>query len=438
MKRFFSFLLTLVLVLSLVACGKSEPETPTLLGNQKFDTFVAGYGKVDCTPNSPVYLEGYQNNIERLSTGVKDAFYALTTALTDTNGNTLLIIVTDLAFGDIDQTNEVRAAVKEKFGIPAENVLVGGTHNHNGPAYNGEASTRPENRAYLTYWLQCVVKSVEQALNDRKPAQINIGAGDAEGLTFVRRYFRADGCLTGAGLADRYPDCNEPIVAYESEGDNEAQFVKFVREGAEDILIAQWQCHATTYGNTTIASTDWVGPMREKMEEELGCHVMYMQGFAGNMNPNTREPFTKEYPTVNNVDIKGGMIADAFLELVTSDGFFTPINSGDIKVKQQIYSDAGTYRPQYWEVEMTSVAIGELSLIAIPVEMHAESGLEIKEGTPFKMTLMMGYTNGIGGYVATRLSYENGGYGVVDGRANENSADNMVKLWLEQLNELHG
>lgn len=439
MKKCLVMLVALVLLLGLCACGDSEPEN-TLLGQKKFDTLVAGFGRGVVTPQGPVYLTGNQNDMERLTTGVKDEFFALTTALSDTKGNTLLIIVTDLAFGRIELANQIRTMVLEKYGIPGEYVLLGGTHTHSGPAYRGEAGVTPENLAYLEHWRSGVMESIEEALLDRKPAQIQVGRGATEGETFVRRFFRSDGCLTGAGLADRYPDCDKPIVSYESEGDEEAQFVKFVRKDGKDILITQWQSHATIYSGIrpTVASTDWVGPLRIKMEEELGCHVMYMQGCAGNMNPSTREPFTAQYPTDSNVDVKANRVADAFIAMCNSADFFKSVNSGDIALKQVMYEDAGTYRTDVWNVELTSVGIGDLSLVTIPVEMFAETGLAIKEGTPFEMTLLMGYTNGIGSYVATREAFHNGGYGVVDGRANENSADNMVKIWLDSLKELHG
>lgn len=432
MKKILAVFLALIILLGLCACGDSEPEN-TLPGQIKFDTFVAGFGKVDVTPLEPVHLAGFGSHGDRLSTGVKDEIMTLTTALSDTKGNTLLIIISDFLYGDIALTNVIRALVKDKFGIPGEYVLVGTTHNHNGPDFRGTT-----NASYMEYWRQNVVRAVEMALNDRKPASIQIGAGETEGQTFVRRFFRADGCLTGAGYADRYPDCKEPIVAYETEGDEEAQFVKFVREDGKDILIAQWQCHAALYGNSTIMSTDWVGPMRNKMEQELDCHVMYMQGCSANMNPNTQAPFTAEHPVVSNVITKGEMIADDFIAMCNSENFFTTVNSGDIQVKQEKYSDTGTYRPQYWEVELTSVGIGDLSLVTIPMEMWAEDGVRIKEGTPYAMTLLMSYTNGMGGYIASREAFHNGGYGVVDGYANENTADNMVKIWLDSLKELHG
>ena len=90
-----------------------------------------------------------------------------------------------------------------------------------------------------------------------------------------------------------------------------------------------------------------------------------------------------------------------------------------------------------WTGEMNSVAIGDLSLVTLPVEMFAESGVEIKTRTPFEMTLIMGYTNGICGYVGTRLAMENGGYGVgTDGRGDMDTAEKMIDIYINGLTEL--
>ena len=434
MKKIIALVIAFVLLLGLVACGGEQTQNGS--GNGKF---VVGYGEVDITPTSEVHLGSFQNAMERVSTGVRNEFYAKTLAFTDADGNTLLIIITDLSWGHTNQLSWLRAKIPQLYDIPAENILLGGTHNHNGPEWMGEGYNQAKNQTYFnSIFFPGVLQSVKLALEDRSEAQMMIGADKTEGLTFVRRYIREDGNLTGSGHQDSYVPSDSPIDHYESEGDEEAQFLKIVREGKKDVLLAQWQCHANLYGNTTIAGTDWVGPMRDKMEEELNCHVIYMNGAAGNMNPNTKGKFTADYPNVNSCDDKGEMIADAFIEMVTSDGFFTNVASGKVQVKQVIYIGKQYSTSAAWEGEMNSVVIGDLGLVTMPVEMFAESGVAIKEGSPCDMTLIMGYTNGICSYAPTRIAVENGGYEVIGGRAQEDTAEKMVEIYINGLKELHG
>ena len=391
MKKWFAIVLAVVMLLGLLGCNTGDN------GGSQFKEFSIGYAEEDITPSDPVHLGSYQNAMERTSTGVKDIFYAKTIAFTGTDGNTLLIIITDLSWGHMNQVSVLRAKIADEFGIPSENVLLGGTHNHNGPEWMGEGFLQSKNQSYFNgIWYPGVMESIRRALEDRSPAQMYIGADETEGLTFVRRFIREDGKLTGSGNQASYVPSDSPIDRYESEGDEEAQFLKIVREGKKDVLIAQWQCHGNLYGNTTDAGTDWIGPMRDKMEEELGCHVVYMNGAAGNMNPNTKGKFLKDYPHVSSCKTKGEMVADAFIEMVRSDNFFTSVQSGNVKVKQINYSPIGL-GIRAWEGEMNSVVIGNLGLVTFPVEMFAESGVEIKEGSPCDMTLLMGYSNGVCG-----------------------------------------
>lgn len=405
-----------------------------------FDTFVAGYGKADVTPYDPVHLGSYQNSLERVSTGVRDRLYAMTTAMTDTEGNTLLIIVTDLSWGYVTQTQQVRQAIEAKYGIPGEYVLLGGTHNHNGPEWMGAvAETEPENIAYLQMWLEGVMESVELALADRKPAQLQIGRTETVDLAFVRRYYCADGTVTGTGPQTYYQtkldDVNEsnPLVSHETEGDEEVQLVKIARENGKDILIGQWQNHGSHDGNTTIVTNDWIGYARDQVTAELDCEFMYMQGAAGNMSTTSLLPNEKNSKTTKQI---GEELAAVIIAACQDADTFTSVDSGSIKVKQVQYTDTNYRGNQQWTGEMNSVAIGKLSLVTLPVELYAESGMAIKEQTPFDMTLIMGYTNGICSYVGTRLAFQNLGYGIQDGRGTAETADAMVQIYLDGLNEL--
>lgn len=430
MKKIGALLLSFIIMLSVCGCAADTVDPM----KKDFDAFVAGFGRADVTPYAPVHLGSYQNALDRLSTGVRDHFYALTTAMTDTEGNTLLIIVTDLSWGHVDQLEPLRARLLEEFGIPGEYVILGGTHNHNGPEWYNEGAAEPENVVYLEKWQDGVVESVRMALADRKPAKLHIGRTETENLGFVRRYYREDGNLIGGGHASTYVASDSPIKEHESPGDEEVQLVKITREGGKDIIIGQWQNHGCHDGNTTMASTDWIGYTRDKMMAEVDCEFMYLQGAAGNMA--TTSMLTSEYPENKSTQQVGEEVAQVMIDFCNNETF-TPVDAGTIKVKQVLYTDVNAGGGSEWTGEMNSVAIGDLSLVTLPVELFAESGVEIKERTPFEMTLIMGYTNGICGYVGTRLAFQNGGYGIVDGRGTEDSADKMVNIYIDSLTELH-
>jgi len=429
MKKWLIWALIGIMLFGICGCI-NEIENETKSGEEK--SFTVGFGKADVTPTAHVYLGSYNNALQRKSTEIKDNFYALSVVMTDAQDNTLVLIVTDLSWGYSMQAAQVKAALSKKYGIPGTNIMLGGTHNHNGPEWKGEGAETPENKAYLEYWLDGVIKSVDMAMEDRKTATMQIGTTETENMTFVRRYWREDGNLAGSGLQDAYVSSKSPIVSHESEGDEEVQMVRFLREDAKDILIGQWQCHGNLTGNTTVACTDWIGPMRQAVENELDCHFLYIQGAAGNMDPVSK--IASEYPKRKTVEETGEDIAEVINAAYQKNETFTTVDTGTIKVKQeQFYDNEGT-----WHGELNAVAIGDLSLVTFPVEVFSETGLAIKNQTPFDMTLLMGYTNGLVGYVATREAHASGGYEVVYGRGNENTADLLVSKYLTSLKELYG
>lgn len=431
MKKIVTLLLALLILVSLCACGNSQEQQ----GGSAFDTIVAGYGKVDVTPTAPVHLGSYGDAMTRVSTGVRDEFYAITVAITDSNDNTVLIIMTDLSWGHINQLTEIRARVEKQYGIPGDNILLGGTHNHNGPEWMNEGFMTSKNQLYFnSIWYPGVMESIEMALNDRKPATFEIATTETENVGFVRRYFTSDGSFYGSG---RDTLSGTPIE-HETEGDEEVQLAYLRREGeGQDILIAQWQNHGCHYGNTTYASTDWIGPMRTEVEEALGCKFIYLQGVAGNMA--TKSMIKDEYPREKTVAEIASDVATVIIDAAEDASNFTAISKGDaVKIKRVTFTDTTERNGQPFDCEMTIVGVGGLSFITVPVELFAESGIEIKERTPYDMTMIMCYANGICSYVGTELAFQNGGYGVEDGRGNPQTANKMVDLYIDTLTELHG
>ncbi len=396
---------------------------------------LAGYGKMDVTPFAPVHLGSFNNGMERLSNCQKenDPFNAICLALTDENDETMLFCVTDLSWGHIDWARKLREFVWERYGIPGDHVVLGGTHNHSGPDWYSEASETLANKAYLEHWFNGLTSAIYIALMDRKPAEIQIGRTKTSGLNFVRRYWREDGNLIGGGPGKYYVQSDSPIVRHESDVDEEVQMVRFVREEGKDILVSQWQNHGCHIGGTRLCATDWIGPMRRKIERELGCHVFYMQGCAGNIQTGSR--IKEEYPKKMTEDQIGYAVADTIIAAYRKRGTFTPVEAGPIKTVQQTFHGISV-DDDPWEGEMNTISIGDISAVTFPVEMFDTSGKELKAATPYKMTLLMGYSCGIHGYAPDKTSFANGGYETTS-RGRSGTAEQIIQTHLDALNKLH-
>lgn len=392
-----------------------------------------GFGKVDVTPFEPVHLGSYGGALKRLSTEVRDNFYALTLAITDEDDKTLLLVLTDLTWGTIWHANILRENVLNKYGIPGECVMLGGLHNHNGPDILGAAEEMPPNLRYAEFWHNGIMESIEMALADRKEIiSTEIARGKTEGLAFVRRYWREDGNFLSGGPKKYSVQSDSPIVRHESEADEELQMLRWRRQGGKDIVIGQWQNHGCHFGNTTIAGTDWMGPMREHVEKEIDCHYFYMQGAAGNLDSRSRVPGEH---IERDTDEYGQAVGDAFISVFRDDSAWTTVQSKTIRTMQGEFSAVGGNEKE-WTGELNTIALGDVSIVTLPIEAFDAIGKEIKDKTPYKMTLIMGYTNGVTGYVPTREAYMNGGY-EAHSRGVADTGERFVEAYLTSLNKLY-
>lgn len=433
MKKLLAMVLGVVMLVSMVGCG----DTQTTKQKEKFDTFVAGFGKTVITPEYAVHLDSHGDAETRVSKGVLTDLFALTVAMSDTEGNTLLWITTDLTHGTITMTNLVRKAVEEKYGIPKENIVLGGTHNHSSVAFGYEAES---NKRYEEDWLAGVMKSIDAAMEDRTPATMEIGRTETEDLNFSRRYWRADGNLLSGGPEKYSPQSNAPLVSHESETDEEIQMVRFVREGKKDILITQWQSHACyVSGNPSNEdhykiTAEWPGVMREKVETELDVYCIYFQGASGNVSE--RSKIEGESKTRSFAE-HGNALADYVINAYNNEATFEKKETGIIKTNQTYLTPERSGAWSSSDPEMNAMSIGDVALVTLPQEMFDSDGKYIKDESPFDMTLVMGYACSTSGYVAPDWAAPNGGYETVNGPFALGTAELFKSHYIKTLRSLY-
>lgn len=431
--RILSMVLIVVLMVGVSGCGTK--------GGKEFQ---AGFGKTDITPGEGVELGSYGDSESRKTIGTLSSLYALTVALTDAEDNTLILIVTDLSWGSMVRTNQIRTEINNKYEIPKENIMLAGTHNHSAP---DDESEHVKNVEYMEQWKEAVMESVDQALEDRKPATMEIGRTETERLNFSRRYVRSDGNYVGGGPSEYNVPSDAPIVGHESEADEEIQMVRFVREGEKDILITNWQSHACNIDADRskdfhyMASGEWPGIMRECVEEELGVHCIFFQGAAANLGCTSR--IEGEFALEDSKDFEaiGEALAGYVVDACEKEDVFQKVNTGLIQTNQYkmtaLRRDGSSIKQEDKKPELNTISIGDLSIVTLPIEMFDSSGMWLKERTPYEMTLLMGHCCGNSGYQAPDWAYEHGAYEVLNGAYQQGTAEDIMNHYLETLEELH-
>lgn len=230
-----------------------------------------GFGKADITPEvgddaRPVFIAGYGQ--DRRATGVHDPIWSRAVVLRH-GDQTIALVSVDLIGVQLELTEAARTRL-EGFSY----VLVGSTHNHEGPDVIGLWGPSPVvsgvDRAYLKQVEDGIVASVRAAEAALAPAVASYGTAEDETL-----------------LADS----REPIVK-----DGVLRVLRFdPPEGGPPIgLLVQWNCHPENLGSqNTLITADFPEATVRTLEERHQAPVAYFTGAIGGLMSAAEDVLTR-------------------------------------------------------------------------------------------------------------------------------------------------
>ena len=464
MKKLICIALSLLLLLSLCACGASAPAETT--AGPTPDLRV-GFGRVCITPKNKVALSSTN---QAAYDGVWDDVYMTCVAIADAEDNTVLFFTTDISFTDFKLRESLVNIASEASGVAIENINYSCTHNHSGMEPSGTV---------VTLLKDSIKECAAMAVNDLSAATLEIGTCYPEGFNFVRHYQGKDGSWIGDNY---YSATATKAVTPEREADNTMQLMHFVREGKQNVLMLNWQAHANYSYLLEYLCADFIGPLRSTVEEATGCLMAYYQGAAGNLNPRSKLDVNMVAErSLEGMDLYGQALAQYPIEAMKS---LTPVDSTGISLAEKTYTaavrrDTSEYMEAAANYELTIntggskqeavaasgdqvhseiaveyitnrsrklpsvditlrvVRLGDVAFIMAPYEMFDDSGVAIREGSPYEMTFVLAYTNGRAGYIPSAPCIEHGCYGWECGLYEAGTAENLVNEFITMLGELN-
>ena len=367
---------------------------------------------------------------------------------------------------------EVRPMIEKATGVAVENIILHTPHNHSSPDCSAQNNpTVMDWRERIGY--PAIVKAAVGAVADAKTVTAMEGGETVtERVSFVRRYQMADG--TWYSIANL---SKTEKVAHESDADLSLRAVRISREGGKDIIMVSYQVHAAGgLGEQKFQiNADFVGPLRDKLEAETGGLVMYMQGACGNTNYSTRiaaeKPLKKDYYGVGyelaraSVEaLKNAKPLDFSTLKIRNDTLTCVVNhttdhlvdkakeindaeNDDIRKElADKYGIAYKYEPGIIirraglpateEMELATVAIGDLAMAFFPFEMFDTNGKQIRDASPYKMTFPCGYSMNYRGYMPSCTAVPHGGYEVFMCRYIAGTGESVALGLLENLQKM--
>lgn len=482
MKKLIALLLLLALTLTLfVACsGDKDTEGSGDSSNNPYKgKFTAGFGKVDITPKENVPLDSYGDAEKRISTGLLSYLYAVSVAVTDTEGNSLIFVVGDQSWCSPSLQGTIRSSISQQTGVPEDHIVLSGTHTHAAPAPG--LTRNPAQARYNTQYTEGMIKAAVLAMEDRKPAKVYTGSVETEGMNFVRRYIMDDGSLIG----DNAVGTGTKIERHETEADPELQLMKFVREGGKDIVVGNFQAHPHLEGYRTDVSAQTVGAFRDAMEKQ-GVHCLHWQGAAGNLNSHSR--ITEENIFTNDDRVAYGKKMAEYAMSVYDE--MTEVKTGPVKVISSIYTGkvnhewdkhidtakkiqsewnlshnqskamalagnskigsvyhanriVGNYnKGQTEDMYQFACSFGDVGFIVMCYEMFDTNGMYVKEESPFQTTFLIGYSaagdgSSAKGYIPSALGWQNRGYETDNSLYVGGTGEILAQRYVDMLTEMY-
>ena len=445
--------------------------------------FRAGAAAANITPWMGVSING--NMTDHKGANVHDQLHARALVLDD--GHTrLAIVVADSCMIYRETFDAAKKLIQERTGMPVKNILMSATHTHSAPAAASvfQSDADAEYQHFLTLRL---ADAVQQAVANLSPAQIGWGAGSEPRHVFNRRWRMKPGVV----IKDVWGNTNDVVRMNPTPGspdlleaagpvDSEVP-VLAVRspDGKPIALLANYSMHYCGGVPGRTYSADYCGAFCDRIQQLLDADrqdppfvAIMSNGTSGDCNAiNFREPSKPEAPyakirTVANdvaevaleayrkiqwherVELKAAQreiqlgvrkastdelaMARGVLALATKrDGQYGGWGL-DVYAREWVLLDAF---PDRVAVIIQTLKIGELGIAAIPCEVFAEIGLEIKKHSPLKPSFTIELANGYNGYLPTPAQHKLGGYETWRARSSYLELDASTKI-LETVMEL--
>ncbi len=400
----------------------------------------ASAGRSKITPLAGVDLAGYAHR-EGSSVGLHDDLWYRALVLDDGNIR-LVLIALDLLSIDFELDGLLRAAVAEAAQTDLDHVLINCSHTHAGPAITARQSLGERNRDYVASLPNQVAKTAAEAARRLAPCSLRHGEAPIR-VGINRRETRPDG---------------EVVIGRNPEGivDTRVRVLEVGIEGsARGAVMFHHACHGTTLGSENrLISAEWMGAAASQLETTLGGRSipMFLQGCCGQINPDAEPNFTE----VNRIGSEMAVAVTAALDCTGSFEatplatcreqiglpFQDPLTPEQAQLQLDKAKTELEHRRQEGAHELVVRAyeglvahtarmleraergprketlpftiqvlrIGEVAIVGLSGEVFFEFARQIESKSPFRQTMVLGYSNGCTCYIPTEEAFAGGGY----------------------------
>lgn len=407
------------------------------------------------TPSESMWMAGFGAR-DRPSQGVHHDLHAKAIALTDEDGNRLVIVSLEILFVGRSLRERVVEACAAAYDLPADRLLLGATHTHQGPVtrtatverertdgtvervpkqdgsvnfipiekYDIADEYREKTVRYTEFLEETVIELVGDALADQQPALLEYAYGRCGSAVCRRR--PAEDQIHFSPYAAGPVDHRVPVlVATDPATEGNA---------AVQALVFGYACH-TTVQFLDEFSGDWAGYTQRMLEDRFpNATALFLQGCGGDQKayPQREQEYTEAHARAVTLGVEaaleserypvGGPVRTVYDEIdIPFEGPPSPeeiaaLRDSDDPTERwrgthldKVREEAGEI-PTRYPYPIHAIGFGtELTLVALAGEVLAGYSLRLKDEIPGHVW-PAAYANNAFTYVPTRDAMAAGGY----------------------------
>ena len=420
---------------SLAAAGAAAGVMGTTvrsLGAPNEPVLLAGEGVVDITPPLGIEMGGFHRppGQERRIKGIRGP--TAVRALVLQMGTTQVAICSlDVAAVSDAMSGRVRSEVARQTGIPADNVRLSATHTHSMPGFCYLRQWGAVPKEFMALVEQRTVEAVRRANADLAPAEVALGKARVTGGNHNRT---TKSCKTDEHFTKDSTDDERWL-------DTLLQALLFHRAGGKRTLLwYHFSAHAVCFADE-VAGPDWPGMVAELVRTSEKLEPSFLQGHSGDVNPGDGSDWRGEanqttkaiYPALKQAIAAARPIRVDCLRTLR-EPFRVPLDVTLFKTWLERYKkdpkqctggewvDAGfaedwyrgnarrDLRDTHLPITLSALELGPVAMLFHPSELYTGYGLAIRRDCPLPHTLVVGYTDGIIGYLPDPAAYKAGEY----------------------------
>ena len=397
------------------------------------EQLLVGVGRRVITPPLGTMLQGYTP--ARPALAVHDDVRVTAFAF-ETVGQRALLFSVEMCNIRVELIKKIKDTLMAHTGVPAQNMIIACTHTHSSAHATWDIE-KPHNFV-VDILIPRACEAARDALDSMRPAQMGVGCVDSD-VAVNRRQIRED---TGMAMLGQNPygsyDPAMTVVAFREP------------DGTPIGNLIHYGCHNTASGKNDEITRDWAGVMVDRLEEKSGAVTAFINGCAGDCGPRLPNgKTTGDLQMAMELGEKAGQdaisgwqnierwenaplrvlcapISLPLQDVGTADDVMkqaqalgdpatlkgTVLSSYNHLVERAEYLRAGNVPPKEQVIDHTFFVLGNLLMQAIPFEPFSLLTLRIKDGSPFRHTLCVGYANGSLSYFPSMDQLIRGGYEV--------------------------